>query len=247
MDKNTSRNKTRKFGVRRASTRKHMKKLYEGMTGYGVNTAGYDPKFAVTYGEIVEDGFEKLLRGFNDIQDISSYPPERRTFYDLGSGIGKTVYAVASLMPEIKTKGVEMVKDRHNVAMVAYNNIQNNHIKKRIEFINASLFDINVSDAAWIFISNLCFKDETNKETGEKLAKELAPNSIVAVSKSIPFPSDTFIMIKRCDVPMTWDANHQLYMYKKLETPTPAVTLSSESYTFPVLPKVDLPTVPSPY
>jgi len=247
MEKNTPRIKTRKFGVRRASTRKHLKKLYEGMTGYGVNTTGYDPKFAVTYGEILEEGFEKLLRGFNDIQDISSYPPERRTFYDLGSGIGKTVYAMASLVPEIKSKGIEMVKDRHNSAMVAYGNIQNETIKKRVEFINASMFDINISDAAWIFVSNLCYKDETNSELGEKCAKELAPNSLVAVSKTIVFPPDTFIMIKRIQVPMTWDPGHQLYVYKKLELPTPAVTLSSESYTFPVLPKVDLPTMPSPY
>ena len=242
-----SRIRTRKVNARRASTRKHLKRLYEGMSGHSVNTGGYDPKFSPIYGEITEDGVEKLIAGFSEIQDISLYPLQQRTFYDLGSGIGKNVFIVASLVPEIKSIGIELVKDRHDLAMKAYNNIKNKSIKSRIEIINGSFFDKNVSDAAWVFISNLCFSDAVNSELVEKLAKELAPNSLIAFSKSMAFPPDSFIMIKQFNVPMTWDVNHQVYLYKKLNNPRPAVMLPNENYTFPAPPKVDLPIMPSPY
>lgn len=209
--------KTRKAsGVRRATTRKHLKKIYEGMTGFGVNTSGYDPKYAVTYGEITEDGVDSLVKAFTGIQDISTYPSECRTFYDLGSGIGKNVYVVAASVPDIQSKGIELVKDRHNLAITAYNAIKDASIKQRIEFLNMSLFDRDLSDAAWIFVSNLCFVEGTNKEMAEKFAKELKPNTLVAISKSVPFPPDTFILVKKYPVPMTWDAKHEVYIYKRI-------------------------------
>ena len=121
---------------------------------------------------------------------------------------------VASLVPGIKSKGIELVKERHNKAMVAYNALKHKS-KENIEFICGSFFDYDISDAAWIFISNLCFTDEINKKLTEQLEKQVKQNALIACSVELP-TNDAFTLIYTGSIPMTWEKKSALYLYRKL-------------------------------
>ena len=196
----------------RNATRKQIKRVYKGMDGYETNEK--HEQYVTTYGEMTLKGIELLIKLFEKSQPIRTYPINQQTFYDLGSGLGKNVMMVASLVPGIKSKGIELVKERHNKAMVAYNTFKNKS-KTNIEFICGSFFDYNISDAAWIFISNLCFTDEINKKLTEQLENQVKQNTLIACSVELPV-NDAFTLIYTGSIPMTWEKNSALYLYKKL-------------------------------
>ena len=196
----------------RNATRKQIKRVYKGMDGYETNEK--HEQYVTTYGEMTLKGIELLIKLFEKSQPIRTYPINQQTFYDLGSGLGKNVMMVASLVPGIKSKGIELVKERHNKAMVAYNTFKNKS-KTNIEFICGSFFDYNISDAAWIFISNLCFTDEINKKLTEQLEKQVKQNTLIACSVELP-TNDAFTLIYTGSIPMTWEKKSTLYLYRKL-------------------------------
>jgi len=188
---------------KKIQTRKAVRQIYKGVDGYTDKLKGYDKKFALTYGEITLGGIQKLIDIYKSIKPISSYPSDQRVFYDLGSGIGKNVIMVAS-MENMMSKGVELVEYRHNIAMEAWNKTKKS-VQSRVEFINKSFLDIPLHNAAWIFISNLCMSEQINKELADKLEKDLQKNTLIASSKPLPF-SDKFKFVRKCHIPMTWDA-----------------------------------------
>ena len=194
----------------RNATRKQIKRVYKGMDGYSDEI---HEKYTTTYGEMTLKGIEQLVKLFEKTQPIRTYPINQQTFYDLGSGLGKNVMMVASLVPGIKSKGIELVKERHDKAIIAYNALKHKS-KTNIEFICGSFFDYNVYDAAWIFISNLCFTDEINKKLTEQLEEQVNQNILIACS--VELPVNTFKLIYTGSIPMTWEKNSALYLYKKL-------------------------------
>ena len=196
----------------RNATRKQIKRIYKGMNGYADDEI--HEKYVTTYGEMTLKGIEQLVTLFEKTQPIQTYPNNQQTFYDLGSGLGKNVMMVASLVPGIKSKGIELVKERHNKAMVAYNALKHKS-KENIEFICGSFFDYNISDAAWIFISNLCFTDEINKKLTEQLEKQVQQNTLIACSVELPV-NDAFTLIYTGSIPMTWEKKSALYLYRKV-------------------------------
>jgi hypothetical protein len=195
---------------KKATTRKNIIKIYKGVDGYTDQLNGYDKKFALTYGEITLAGIQKLIDIYKSVHPISSYPSDQRVFYDLGSGIGKNVMMVAS-MENMLSKGVELVEHRHNIAMEAWKKTKKS-VQSRVEFINKSFLDIPLHDAAWIFISNLCMSEQINKELADKLEKDLQKNTLIASSKPLPF-SNNFQFVRKCHIPMTWDAASETFLY----------------------------------
>jgi len=192
-------------------TRKKIKKLYKGLNGYGVN-GSYDSKYATTYGEITLKGIEHLVDIYQKEYKVLSDSP--KVFYDLGSGIGKFVTMVAELIPTIQSKGIELVKERHETAMKVYHTLKDS-VQARIEFICGSMFDYSIKDASWIFISNLCFSDQINKKLSKKIEKEVQVNTLIACSVELPFNLSKFSM-KIYKIPMTWEKSSDVYFYRKL-------------------------------
>jgi hypothetical protein len=183
------------------------------MTGYMNDTSAYDSKFALTYGEVTLDGVKQLAHIFQR-HPITTYPVSRRVFYDLGSGIGKIVIMMASLVPSIISKGVELVNERHNMAMTAYRNIKEQSVRSRVEFIHGSILDRSLSDAAWIYISNLCFSSEINDQLSEKLGRELQVRALIVCSKPLDHPS--LRLIGQTKLSQTWSAESEAYVYEKV-------------------------------
>jgi len=204
---------TSKNRVRVNKTRKQLRRLYENKSGYMNNLENYKGHH-VTYGEVTQEGIEKLVSEFSKTP-ITTYDKNRRTFYDLGSGIGKNVIVVASLVPEIKSKGIEIVQERHDMAIQAQQQLKPKSLKDRVEFICGSFMDINLQDAAWIYMSNLCFSENLNKQISVKLNKEIGIHTMIACSKELNLPIKQY-SVERLNIPMSWDNNSMTYLYKKL-------------------------------
>jgi len=213
--KMSQRSSTRRARRRHSGyTHKHIKRIYGGMTGYMNDTSAYDSKFALTYGEVTLDGVKQLANIFQRQYPIATYPVSRRVFYDLGSGIGKNVIIMASLIPSIISKGIELVNERHNMAMTAYRNIKEQSVRSRVEFIHGSILDRSLSDAAWIYVSNLCFSSEINDQLSEKLGKELQVHALIVCSKPLDHPS--LRLIGKTTLSQTWSAESEAYVYEKV-------------------------------
>jgi hypothetical protein len=122
----------------------------------------------------------------------------------------------AYMYPNIISKGIEIVSDRHKQAMSAYNKITDESIKKRIILSCCSLFDNSISDAAWIFISNLCFSSELNLQLAEKITKEVKKHTLIVCSKQLDLSQQLFKK-QEISVPMSWSENSSAYMYERID------------------------------
>lgn len=121
-------------------------------------------------------------------------PKENGVFLDIGSGTGRIVIASRLLYNFKKVIGVELLKGLHNQACeikehfdaTISHQIEDYTKNCNIEFLNKNVFDIDLSEADFVFM-NHPFKDrELFKMIEEKLAKELKPQSkIVTIIRSL--------------------------------------------------------------
>lgn len=131
-----------------------------------------------TYGEITPLGARQLF-GAMGLHGASSrnYPPAH--FFDLGSGTGKLVgQAILELPADTieSATGIELSPSRHECAMRAKEALLQcrakhydhdrfmtydycNDIVNKLEFLQADLFEVDISSATHIYIASLCFPD----------------------------------------------------------------------------------------
>jgi hypothetical protein len=203
---------TRNARRRSGYTRKHIKHMFDDIAEYTITNA-YDSKYNITYGEMTIDGVKQFGKILDRIRPLHHYPPTQRAFYDLGSGIGKVVTIMASIFPTLHSKGIELVTERYHIATKAQQRIKDASIQKRIHFTNGSFLEQPLSDAAWIFISNLCFSDDINRQISDKLGEELLPHSLVICSR--PLYHASLHLLQTVTIPMTWNDKHVVHVYEK--------------------------------
>ena len=162
--------------------------------------------YAYTYGEITRSGLKNILEGFNT---------ENKIFYDLGSGIGKSLIYAITDHKFIRAVGIEFSKKRVQQSLNLVNS-QPKDISSKIEVIHGDIFDpnINISDADFLFISNLCFSEESNEKLVEKINKMAKINAIIMCSRELH--SKQMKLIKKTFTIMSWSNTSPIYIYKKL-------------------------------
>ena len=204
---------TRKVRISRKKTLK-ISKLYEGLSGFGL--ANSNENSNVTYGELKAESIPILYEIYSRYAPLSNILGSYRNFYDLGCGVGKIVLGLTALNSSLKGVGIELVSERVQQANTALQRLRDTSIKQRVEFVCLSFLDdsINYSNACWIFISNLCFTDDTKQQLLEKLERELNTGSIVVCSKSLN--STRFEQLNYITLPMSWSDESKVYVYKKI-------------------------------
>ena len=204
----------------RASGRRGLRdflSIYQGLSGFQASVIGLSD-YKTTYGEVAEAGILALSETFQKLNPLASLPPERRHFYDLGCGVGRVVVGMAYLHPELKAHGIEIVPERVRSAHVALSRIKNRQIAQRLQIEQGSFMDpkYNYKNAAWVFLSNLCFDELTQKKLMERLEKEMGPGSVIICSKEFPV-SDKSPFEKVATgilVPMTWSTEARCVAYR---------------------------------
>jgi len=161
------------------------------------------------YGEINNAEFLNLLRRVN--------PKPGEVFYDLGSGVGKTVILAALSYPFEKVCGIEQIQDLSDLSKACAQGLRSKKAaqellgKTRIEFIQGDFFDIDFSDANIVYINATAFMDIW-QELSVKL-ESLKPGSrVLVVGRQLL--SDSFYLIESDLALMTWGKT-MLHVYQR--------------------------------
>jgi hypothetical protein len=152
-----------------------IKTIYAGVDGFDLSHQEKKdhPNLSLTYGEIELESFLALLS--------LAKPKAHHIFYDLGSGLGKTVLAAAKTYGFQKSYGIETLKNLHLVAQSKY---KQHAPELNIEFIQSDFHDIDWPDADILFINVASFISETWEALSQKLYQKPAP-IIITCSKPL--------------------------------------------------------------
>lgn len=166
------------------------------------------------YGEVVPDGFYQMM------SEADVRPGQ--VFYDLGSGTGKAIILAHLLFDFPQAIGIELVDSLYDASI----QVQNRYEKefrpsiakevgdRKISFVHASILDVDMSDADFVFMNSTCFEDDLVEAIAEKL-ECLRPNvTVISLSKSLPPTSFHAYKSKKYD--FSWGQATAFFHRKRL-------------------------------
>lgn len=195
-----------------------LSEVYTGISGFNTYPIGLTQDKS-TYGEVAPQGIKILYEKFKQYAPLQKVSPTRRRFYDLGSGVGKVVVGMAVLNSELECYGIENMPERARLASMAFNKIRSPQIQKRVHFVTNTFLNpaISLRDAAWIFISNLCFDSDTQTALADRLQTEVEPGSIIICSRQLLIAPTKFETVENaCVVPMSWSNSSSCWIYRRV-------------------------------
>lgn len=124
---------------------------YERITPYEARLNGndFEGEFEeeTIYGEITKDGVFELNKHIKSNEGV---------FYDIGSGNGKIVLQMALISNFERYVGIEIEKIRYLYSI----DIKNQIGIENVRFINDDILNVDISDASFIFMNDIMFKDD---------------------------------------------------------------------------------------
>jgi hypothetical protein len=164
------------------------------------------------YGEIDFASFIALLSRCK--------PNPSTVFYDLGSGIGKTVLACAMVFEVKRSCGIELFASLHQRAILQQERLRQisgyQEKANRIEFKQGNFLEVQLLDASLIFINATAFFGETWRAISRQL-EQIKPGSLV-VSTSKALHSPLFVTLTVTQVTMSWGIV-DAFIQQRLENP----------------------------
>lgn len=155
---------------------KCIQQLYADIDGFELSRLEKQthPNLSLTYGEIDLESFLALLSLVK--------PSSQDVFYDLGSGVGKTVIAAAQTYQFKKAYGIETLKSLHQVAE---HKKSLSTLKTEVNFKHQNVIEASWADADILFINIASFVAHSWHELCEKLIAHPA-STIITCSKPLP-------------------------------------------------------------
>ncbi|CAD8090348.1 unnamed protein product [Paramecium sonneborni] len=190
---------TKEYSLQRARTLSREERLANHLTSN-----------SLSYGEIE---FTSLSMVFQQVQ-----PNKGGVFYDLGSGIGKSVIA-ASLMHQFDIcKGIEYLHSLHEQACKLKQEVEKqkslieqemeqigvyDYQQPKIEFIQGDFRELDWSDGTFLFASTTCFDPDLMKQLSKKAADLKEGSYFITVTKTLE-PQIGWDLIKSIKVQLSW-------------------------------------------
>lgn len=172
----------------------------------------------LTYGEIEWPTLKTILDHVEK-QPWSTVPGSRGKFYDLGCGRGRAVLYMGMAGPFDLSVGVEVLPERVRLAQQALNQLKQSipSAGAKIRFYETSFLNpsLKYKDARAVFLSNLCFDDETQASLFRKLSAEMPKGSLVFCSR-LPTDLGAFEKIAHMTVKMSWTESSDFNILKHL-------------------------------
>ncbi|CAD8070341.1 unnamed protein product [Paramecium primaurelia] len=172
---------TKDYSLQRARTLSREERLANHLTSN-----------SLSYGEIE---FTSLSVVFQQVK-----PKKGGVFYDLGSGIGKSVIA-ASLMHQFDIcKGIELLHSLHEQACKLKQEVEKQktlivdemeqigikeYQQPKIEFINGDFQELDWSDGTFLFASTTCFEPDLMKQLSKKAIDLKEGSYFITVTKTL--------------------------------------------------------------
>jgi hypothetical protein len=164
-----------------------------------------------TYGEVTGVGARQLAEEMG-ISSASKNGEGGVIFYDLGSGVARLVVQMIFDNPATihKSVGVELSKERHDVASSALSRIRSSEYKtdllRKVELANADALEYNFSDATHIFISSLCFPRQVLEELQDIILTLDDVLVVAALNRLDRLESSSAWEVRDVPFQMTWGA-----------------------------------------
>lgn len=194
-----------------------LKKLYHNVNGTHLSLDERKrlqlEETSYTYGEIITDSFARLLQ--------LAAPQEHDVFYDLGSGIGKAVFAAALLYDWKKCCGIEFLPALHETAVTLLEKFSQlpelekyfPQTKFNIQFFHQDFFQTDLSDANVIFVNSTAFHTLLWEKLATKLEETQSGTRIITTSKRL---ADThFEQIAEGMLSQSWGVSSALVYQRK--------------------------------
>lgn len=151
--------------------------MFKNMSGFDISRDArtHCPSLEHTYGEIELESFLALLS--------MAKPKAHQHFYDLGSGLGKTVWAAAKTYPFKSCTGIEKIHELYLAARQNQLLYKKTHLN--IEFLNQDIIETSWPQHSILFLNVASFVPESWRLIADKLINEPA-DCILTVAKCIP-------------------------------------------------------------
>ena len=149
-----------------------------------------------TYGEI------DLLALLALLYDLK--PTAQDQFYDLGCGLGLTVFLAGLCFKIKKSVGIEILAPLHQTSTQILQHHQSNQAHKTnpIQFIHADFLNVSLNEASIVFINATAMMGELWIKIEEKLSTLTPGTRVIVISHRLPTPS--FRLIDQMMQPMNW-------------------------------------------
>jgi SAM-dependent methyltransferase len=172
----------------------------------------------LTYGEIEWSS----LKFMTDITSkmASKMPGQKGVFYDLGCGRGRAVLYMALTGLFEKSVGIEVLPERVALAQSALTLLKNSipNAGSNIRLYESSFLNpaFKYKDAQVVFLSNLCFDDQTQTAIFNKLNLEMPKGSLVVCLRSPSVLPSAFEALGKEESAMTWNPKSEMYILRHL-------------------------------
>jgi hypothetical protein len=175
----------------------------------------------LTYGEI---DFHSLGEIFDTIRNRYGDIPDGGIFYDLGSGTGKGVIAAAVLHSFEKCVGIEILEGLHDISVQvkeAYERempvalAQNPQVFKKmpeVQTILGSFFEVDWTDASFIFANSTCFDIAMRNRISATPVK----SGTLGISLTKPLSSSHWKILESIRKRMSW-GEATVFIQRKLD------------------------------
>lgn len=147
------------------------------------------PDLSLSYGEIELESFLALLSMIK--------PRPHQVFYDLGSGLGKTVLAASLVYQFKKSYGIEIL---NRLVETAIQKHQKFYPQLNIEYIQDNFHNLLWADADILYINVASFVPETWLALTEKICQFPAP-IMITCCKALP---EAYFSIQKTQVQCSW-------------------------------------------
>ena len=168
----------------------------------------------LTYGEI-EWPTLKLILDHAQKQTSTS-----GRFYDLGCGRGRAVLYMALSGLFDHSVGIEVLPERVKLAQQALQKLRASipTAGAKVKLFEASFLNpaFKYKDARVVFISNMCFDNETQETLFKKLNSEMPKGSLLFCSRLPSSPLVSFEKLSTEKVPMTWTPTSEFHILRHL-------------------------------
>jgi SAM-dependent methyltransferase len=168
----------------------------------------------LTYGEIEWPALKMIARYAEKLSGVKG------KFYDLGSGRGRAVLYMALLGIFETSVGIEVLPERISLSQQALNTLKTSipNAGSKVRLYEASFLNpaFKYKDAKVVFLSNMCFDDNTQTALFNKLNLEMPKDSLVFCSRAPSILPSAFEAIGVETVPMSWIPQTQIYILRHL-------------------------------
>jgi hypothetical protein len=141
-------------------------------------------------------------------------------FYDLGSGRGRAVLYMALTGLFDLSVGIEVLPERVSLSQQALNTLKTSipNVGSRVRLYEASFLNpaFKYKDAKVVFLSNMCFDDNTQTALFNKLNLEMPKDSLVFCCRAPSTLPSAFEVVGAEKVPMSWIPQTELYILRHL-------------------------------